>query len=72
MKTISDVLQNIAKAQKEIDRLEADANAEGSSKPAEKTNGHAAGGAEQENGDAEATTDELEKIRIEDAGAPES
>lgn len=71
MEVFSDRLQNIAKAQKEIDRLEADANAEGSSKSVEKTNGHAAGGAEQVP-DAKDATEELEKIRIEDAGAPES
>lgn len=54
---------NIAKAQKEIDRLEA----EGEEKPAEKTNGDAVAGAETSDVSAE-----LEKTTIEDKAAPES
>lgn len=68
MGVLTDLPQNIAKAQKEIDRLEADADGEKSGK----TNGHASAGAEQVNGDAKDITEQLEKAKIEDAGALES
>lgn len=67
--------QNIQKAQAEIDKLEAEANAAesktGSSKPtAEKqqVNGHASAGAETEKDEdsTKVVTEDLEKIKIEE------
>lgn len=78
-------MQNIAKAQKEIDRLEAEAEAantngsatETSRKPAaekQAVNGHASAGVEpeQEKDAAADVAEDLEKAKIEDATAPES
>ena len=79
-------IQNIANAQKEIDRLEAEANAaeaksadrtiDAARKPAienQGVNGNASAGAEldQEKDAAADVTDELQKAKIEDENAPE-
>ena len=78
--------QNIAKAQKEIDRLEAEAAAEtttdrategAAKKPAQaqqQVNGDASAATEaaQENDAVADATEDLEKAKIEDATAPES
>lgn len=67
---------NIAKAQKEIDRLEADADGSASANTEDgssKVNGHASAGAEssQEKDAAADVTEDLEKTKIEDSSAPE-
>jgi len=77
-------LQNIAKAKKEIERLEAEADStaddrttDSAQKPAEKNqavNGHASAGAEltQEKDAVADATEDLEKAKIEDATTAES
>lgn len=62
-------MQNIQKAQQEIDRLEKEsANADGKSE--KQVNGSTSAGAEQEKDSAAEVTDDVKKASIEDKEAP--